>query len=258
MERSKVLVLCLVLFVLSAGMSIAEVVTLASSDYPPYSGADLQNNGALIEIVTAAFREEGYLVNVVFLPWKRSLIMTIEGKYDGIVPIAWQEQREKALLFSSPLAPYKLSLIRRVGSSVSEEVTMRDLMKYKIGVGRGYIIPPALEHVKDKLNLIEVTAYEQGLRMLMAGRIDLMLAESEVVRNLIGTKYPEFSGKLGPVKSVNFASKYQYVGFSKKKIGAEKLLGAFDRGLNKAVAAGIVDSILERYGIRNNGSHPPL
>lgn len=59
-------------------------VRLASSEYPPYFGEQLDNQGVITEIIVEAYTRVGYEVEIKFMPWARSLEMTKEGDFDGM------------------------------------------------------------------------------------------------------------------------------------------------------------------------------
>ena len=46
---------------------------IATTEYPPYYGKDLENGGFMTEIVVEVFKRAGYDAEIKFLPWKRAL-----------------------------------------------------------------------------------------------------------------------------------------------------------------------------------------
>ncbi|NDV24401.1 hypothetical protein [Desulfovibrio sp. JC022] len=86
-----VLVLGMLLFVCAVRpVSAEQVVTIATGEWPPYTGRNLPANGLCAEIVTEAFRVEGVKCRYKFYPWKRVLYMIKSGM--AICSVPWSEK----------------------------------------------------------------------------------------------------------------------------------------------------------------------
>ena len=62
----------LIVLLLTSYLAVAEKITLANGEWAPYLSENLKHYGYISRIVKEAFEEEGYEVEYVFLPWKRS------------------------------------------------------------------------------------------------------------------------------------------------------------------------------------------
>ncbi len=58
---------------------------IATIEYPPYYGKDLENGGFMTEIVVEALKRAGYDAEIKFLPWKHALEGIKAGKHNGMI-----------------------------------------------------------------------------------------------------------------------------------------------------------------------------
>src|SRR3990167_6079785 len=59
----------------SPTVAAAEIIRLASLEWPPYTGAQLPDGGESTATLKAAFAAAGYQLEVDFLPWERALAL---------------------------------------------------------------------------------------------------------------------------------------------------------------------------------------
>jgi len=250
MSTIRSMILCLVSLCILAGIGDARELTLATMEYPPYSGADLPNKGYLSEIAVTAFEKQGYTVKIAVVPWNRALERTKRGEYDGVFPPVYRKEREQWFIYTSPLPPIQLSFMKRTGFPNPSACTYEILKDYTIGVVRGYANPPEFDVIKDKLRIEEVTYERHNLQKLALKRIDLMMTDIAVAKYLIRVKFPEFAGKLEPINPLLFAPEDQYVCISKKIPDAEKLAADYSRSLQLMREDGTIDAISKKHGIK--------
>ncbi|MEJ2097738.1 MAG: hypothetical protein P8Y38_11535, partial [Deltaproteobacteria bacterium] len=51
--------------------SAAEIITIATLEYAPWTGKNLKDHGFVNHVITEAFQPKGYTVKYTYLPWKR-------------------------------------------------------------------------------------------------------------------------------------------------------------------------------------------
>ena len=246
-QRLSVFILSWVLFgfMPSSIAAAPKKVTLAATEYPPYYGELLPNQGVITEIVREAFKHAGYEVKVKFLPWKRALEMTRQGEFNALFTAWYREKREQWFGFSDPLPiANEIGFYKRKDRNISYR-TLEDLRPYKIGIVRGYSNP--LEFEQAKLDTEEVTEDRLNIQKLAVGRIDLALIDKIIGQHIIDTELPESAQKLEwldpPLKIDN-----QYLIFSKKFGDYREKIADFNRGLRQIIEAGIVKAIISKHG----------
>lgn len=96
----------LVLGLSLAGLTVvaqAEIVRLATGDYPPLLGEREPGGGLLSQVVVAAFATQGADARLSYLPWQRGFNETRSGDYTATFPYVKNAEREANFLFSSVL-----------------------------------------------------------------------------------------------------------------------------------------------------------
>jgi polar amino acid transport system substrate-binding protein len=222
-------------------------VMLAATEYPPYYGELLPDQGVITEIIRAAFKQAGYDVKVKFLPWKRALEMTRKGEFDALFTGWYRKAREQWFAFSDPLPiSNEIGFYKRKDRNISYK-TIEDLRPYKIGVVRGYSNP--LEFEQAKLATEEVTEDRLNIQKLAVGRIDLVLIDKIIGRHIMDTELPESAQKLEwldpPLRKDD-----QYLLFSKIVDDYREKIADFNRGLRQIIEAGIVKAIVAKHDFR--------
>jgi polar amino acid transport system substrate-binding protein len=225
--------------------SASKQVILATTEYPPYYGELLPNQGVITEIVREAFKHAGYEVKIKFLPWKRALEMTRQGEFNALFTAWYRKEREQWFGFSDPLPIVnEIGFYKRKDRKVSYR-TIEDLQAYKIGIVRGYSNPAEFD--RAKLDTEEVTEDRLNIQKLAVGRIDLALIDKIIGQHIIDTELPESAQKLEwldpPLKIDN-----QYLMFSKKFDDYQEKIADFNRGLRQIIEAGIVKAIIVKHG----------
>ena len=81
-----------------------KTIKLVTTDWEPYFGKNLKEQGHFSKICKTAFERVGYKMTVDFLPWKRAMFLTKEKKkYDGILGIYHKKEREKFFKYTDPI-----------------------------------------------------------------------------------------------------------------------------------------------------------
>jgi polar amino acid transport system substrate-binding protein len=245
MKLTTLFILLSLLSYTSQGIAVEKQVRLASSEYPPYFGENLKNNGFISEIIVEAFKEANYQVEVEFFPWARGLELTKRGKYDGMLALWYRKEREQWFVYSAPLPPNEIVFYKRKKDKITFN-TYQDLKPYSIGIVRGYANPPDFEK-SDFLEKQEVTSDEQNLRKLFLKRIDLALIDRLLAKNIIDTKFPEYAEELewmSPPLKIDI----QYLVISKKAKNYRIKLDDFNSGLKQLSEKGMIEKIMAKHG----------
>ena len=217
---------------------------IAATEWPPFYGNELENNGFMSEIIREAFNRVDYDVNVNFLPWKRALDGSKAGRYDGLYTVYYRKEREEWFVFSDPLPANVWGFYKRKDSNISFE-KFEDLQPYTIGVVRGYVVPPGF----DEANLKTVLAKDdaENLRKLHKGRLDLVLTDKIVAKYIINTEIPDAVTTLEWLDKP-VSSEVQFLVFSKKVSDHEKILADFNIGLASMTEDGTLKAIMGKHG----------
>ena len=172
---------------LSWGQQGAPSVTLATLDWPPYTGKNLPDGGQSTQLVKAAFDAVGYHLQPGFYPWARAVSATTyrEG-YVGYYPEYASVRTRRECLLAGPIGISRLGFAQKKVRSLALN-SVRDLSKYRIGVVRDYVNSEQLDAAiaAGEQPTDEARDDAQNLRKLVAGRIDLAVVDAAVMAYLM-------------------------------------------------------------------------
>lgn len=255
---------------LATHVSAAEKkVTLATLEWAPYVGSELESEGLTAEVVKVAFDKAGYEIELEFYPWSRGLELAREGKVDGIFPAYRDPSREEHFRFSDPFAESPLGLYKmrafammpgpggvshRTGYSIEFPVDPRidqtealsGLKQYTFGVVEGYVNTPEFD-AADFLTKVSAPTDEENLRRLFRDEVQLVVIDKYVAQNIMAKKFPWRMGEtefMMPPLEVRSL----YVAFSKAAPDVERKLADFNAGLRVIREDGVLDRLKRKYG----------
>ena len=165
--------------------SRAEVVTLTSLDWCPYTCANSQSQGVTSSIVRAAFKVQGYDLKIQFLPWNRAVfnarnepdVARYFPEYPGSTP---------GFLLSPEIGFGPLGLVESVDKPV-EWKTVADLANFRLGVVSGYLNTPELDQrISAKTQPTDMAMDDAAnIRKVGVGRIDAAVIDANVFNYLL-------------------------------------------------------------------------
>ncbi|MCP3924283.1 MAG: transporter substrate-binding domain-containing protein [Desulfobacterales bacterium] len=241
-----ILILIILFFSVTICLAQTRVVTSASNPWPPFVDPDHPKMGVTIEVVTAAFKTQGYILQHKIIPWTRAVGMVKAGKID-IIPCMWKtDERKNYLLFSKPYAFNKLKFIKRKGDKF-EYSGLKSLKGKKVGIIRGYGYGDELMNSK-LFTRFPVNNLILNIRKLVAGRIDLTLEDEIVAKNQISKKEPENFKKIEFTRNY-ISNKGLYVTCALKNPSHKSIIKAFNKGLQKIKSNGTLKKIFKSYGL---------
>ncbi|MEJ6000513.1 substrate-binding periplasmic protein [Paucibacter soli] len=169
----------------------AKVLHLVTTEFAPYMGEKLPEQGVAVALARAALASQGWRLKVAFRPWARALTELEAAQHDGVIGAWYQPERERFMDFAKPMGIDNLvgyfGLAKRYG--VGTKQLPLDLAGLHIGTVQGYANPQAFEQAVQ-LGAKADPARDDltNLRKLLAGRVDLVLIDKGVARYLISTE----------------------------------------------------------------------
>ncbi|MEL6436384.1 MAG: transporter substrate-binding domain-containing protein [Pseudomonadota bacterium] len=237
--------LCVALMALAqSAWAQEEALELASTEYPPFYGSELDDNGFVSEIVVEAFNRVGYGSKIDFLPWRRAYESGKAGNYDAVFTMWWRPERAEDYHFSDPLPSNELVFVVRKGDGEVFE-GYESLKGKTIGFVRDYAAPPGFEQAG--LRVSESRDDEENLRKLLRGRVDAVLADRIVAQHIINTEMPDEEtafAVLSPPVHIDI----QYLAIPKVREGGTELMAAFNSALADMTSDGTLEAIMAKHG----------
>ena len=222
------------------GADRGDVVIIATYDWPPYVERNLPHGGYVMQVIQAALVSAGLDARVEFMPWARGIALLRDGKVAAVVPAYKTAERERECDLSAPFPGGPLTLFA-LADKARHWDNLHDLSGLRIGVVRGYAHTEAFDGATF-LNKEVANDETANLRKLLAGRIDAMVADRNVVRYRFQRDISGDPAALGEYDPI-LGERDLHVCFSRAWPGHAALRAAFDKGLAAVRDAGLVDEL---------------
>jgi len=135
-------------------------------------------SGFAVDIVKSVAKRAGLEVSYICKPAWLEMITSVETGEADISVLLKSADREKTLLFSSPIDITYLSYFARSQSTINPDTAPWGYTVGAISGSRSY------EYLRNRpgVNLSVVGSYEEGIFSLLAGKIDLFAGEDSLVQ----------------------------------------------------------------------------
>lgn len=236
----------LVLLVLLFGSTqAAEQVRLTNGEWPPYLGETLPHHGVASRIVAEAFALQGVEVQWEFHPWARSLKMAEQGQRDGSAVWLYNPEREQRFHISEPVIESGYYLFHLKDQAFDWD-GIEDLHDLRIAGIRGYDYGEAFQRAEaaGELEVMRLNGDEQGLRQLLAGRIDLFPVDKVVGFDLLYRKFSAAERQHLSFHSKPLRSASMHLLLSREVAGNAELMQRFNLGLAQLRDSGKISRYL--------------
>ncbi len=239
-----------ILITLFFGVSLfaADKTVIAVADpWPPYIDFKSPKGGFCMEIVKAAYKTQGYQVEIQNVPWVRAVKMVTAGEAD-IIPNKWFSAEEtKSFLFSNDYASCEVKVVKKKGDKF-EYNGIKSLTGKKIGVIRGSNYGDEFNNSKD-LEKFELTSMVQNVKLIIAGRIDFTLEDEIGLIETLKREEPSYLNQIEFAKN-SFSKNKLYVAAGLNNPKAKELIDVFNKGLSEIKNNGTYSRIRQRYVLK--------
>ena len=168
--------------------ALAQTRLTVTGDYafPPYSFLRADKPAGIdVEIMQELGRRAGFTFDIQLAPFKRVIESVREGTVDAGMAVLRSAEREGFAIYTGVLHNSTYSLFVPRGSTMAFD-GLESLRGKRVGKVRGFFISEAFdaEVAAGRIAVSETASAEQGLRMLLAGRVDAISGQSVVTRYL--------------------------------------------------------------------------
>ncbi len=168
---------------------VSPIVTLASGEWPPFTGHQLPHRGFCVHVVAAAFAAMNHQVVIQHFPWRRAYKYVEEGSFDATPCWARNDELAAAFHLSMPLMTQSVVFFHRRHRPFAWD-TVADLVGVPVGIVQGYSYV-SLTTASERLHLEAASDEETNFRKLLRGRIELYPVEIAVGYHLLQQKFSE-------------------------------------------------------------------
>jgi len=166
----------------------AETWTVTSLGWQPFSGKDLEKQGAGIHALRTALETVGVDLEVKFMPWKRA--KAVAGNDPNVVGYypSWPSEVVDGFFASETVFKSPVGFAETDDKPISWQ-SPADLTDKRVGTVGAYIYPEAFQKLVDSgdISTIEARDDATALRMLKDGRVDTVAIDKFVMRYHLNT-----------------------------------------------------------------------
>ena len=214
------------------GLAHAQPIALVSGDdYKPYADSKLPEGGMSTELVKKAFAEVKQDIKVDWLPWKRGLDETKDGKFAGTFPYLRTPEREKDFLYSDPIVKIQDFPFVKGGAKKFNFSKIETLAGSTICLPLGWAPTPKLvEMIKTKSIKVESPKdLSTCVKMVATNRADYFITDE--AQGLATLKVSGLAVDSVVMTDVPLADTTLYLIASKSTPGSKEMLSSFNKGL---------------------------
>ena len=216
-----------------------KLIRLTSLEWPPYSGAAIEQQGASIAVVRAAAEAMGYQLEVKFYPWNRAVAAAQDPKsgFHGYFPEYYSDDVASNFRFSDSIGSGPLGFVEQSAAPVSWS-SLADLKGKAIGVVDGYVNTTEFDAkaAAGELKTEAVSDDLTNIKKVAAGRIALAVIDKNVLAHLLANE-PSLAGAKGKVQ------------FNSKLLEDKQLFIAFQKSEQGSAAAEVINQGLKKIDI---------
>jgi polar amino acid transport system substrate-binding protein len=226
-------------------VSAEEIITVATLEYSPWTGKNLQFNGFVNHVITEAFQRRGYSVEFIYLPWKRGVIETKNGKYSALSYVYLSKDREKEFHLSDPISVEKIVLFHLKSNPIRDWIALDDLRNYRFGATRGYTYTKEFWKAAESKRLqVDITDTDkQNFKKLFTGRIDIFPSGLVNGYSFLQKEFHANKSQLLSYHPKPLSETTGHLAFTRSRKDSENLLRLFNQGLAELKEEGLYNKL---------------
>ncbi|WP_372860022.1 substrate-binding periplasmic protein [Pseudoalteromonas sp.] len=174
------------------------VLRMVTLNWPPYIDDNLCNKGWLYQLTVSMLVKRGYGVHIEFYPWARAVREAELGKADILFPEYYiaddvlsenilTKTRNQLLALSEPIPGGDLSFVALKDHTFDYDGSINSVKNRVMGVVRSYKNSDELDELinEGKIKTIVANSEYQLIHLLLNGRVELIVADLEVLKSSI-------------------------------------------------------------------------
>jgi polar amino acid transport system substrate-binding protein len=242
-------------------------IKITTLDWKPYIGETICRQGWVQQLTVALLASQDYEIIATFYPWARTIAEAEAGNADILYPEYFIEpdapsdifkftKRLDHLALSEKIPGGPIAFLKRRGEKDYYNGNLLNLKGAAIGVVRGYQNTPEFDSLMDRhfFNIDEVTDDLANIRMLMAGRVDLIIGDPSVIYYSVENSDWPADEKIYILSSIEVIKppiqyNYLYYAVSKKRPQWKQTLEMLNRTLNEFKKSGELYHLIETTNV---------
>ncbi len=223
----------------------AQELRLTNGEWAPYLGARLPHQGVASRIVAEAFALEGVHVQWEFYPWARSMHLAERGERAGTAVWLRSPEREKAFYISDPVIESGYYVFHRKDRPLTGR-RISDFKGLRLGGAIGYDYGEAFQQAEHegRIQVQRLSSEEQGMRMVLAGRLDAFPMDKVVAFALLNERFSSAERARLGIHPLPMRSDSLHLMLSRQVPGNAEVMTRFNRGLAQLRESGKIAQYL--------------
>jgi polar amino acid transport system substrate-binding protein len=240
----RIVTICLILLI-GAPVQAAEQLNVATSEWVPYVGKQLPNQGLAMDLVNTALKRAGYQPVVTIDVWSRTLQGADVGVYDLIAAAWYSDARAEKFAFSKPYLYNEIKLLRRADLTFDFN-SIDDLMGRVVGVVNKYAYGQAFDQAPGIIRVPSQYVFENILKVLN-GEVELTLDDERVLKYEIARNIDSDNKQNLAIMPKPVSRNGLYIAVSKQNPKYKEIVAAFDKAIAAMKKDGSYDKILKAH-----------
>lgn len=210
-----------------------KTILICAGDWPPFISQELNGYGFAAQIITAAFKTQGYQVEYQFFPWSRVYHKAQKGECDATAIWMHTQDRAKQFFFSDAISNEEFVFFYNVDQPFDWN-ELEDISGLRLGGGLEYSYGPELDKMieENKVQISRMKDTEQNMLQLAHNRIDIVPEEVHIGYHKLERLPSELRAKITHHPR-SFSENSNYLMFPKAKQSSKELVATFNRGLKR-------------------------
>ncbi len=239
---------CLILLLSAPKLILAQPVTIAVGDWPPYISQEQKHDGVISHIISDTFSEMDMSATIKFLPWTRAYKHTAVGSFTATGVWMHKAERENDFIYSDALLNEQFVFFHNKSLDFNWN-TVNDLYGMKMGGIQAYSYGPELDKALKKglIEMVLIKHPKQNFMKLLRGRVQLHPMEINVGYAALKKNFTLKEQSKITHHPKPFLNNLSYLLFPKKVKNSEELVKRFNKALAKMKANGRYDQYFKNF-----------
>ncbi len=220
-------------------------ITMVTDQWAPYYSSELKNQGPVTDVATVVLAELGYQLHVSYIPWKRAVEYSKNGKYQAVLGGYYNQSRAEFFWYSDSIATSDIVLFGQVKNNY-QVTNINSLNGLRVCVLNGYFNGDDFKK-NQQIVRVKSNSLKHCFERLIAGRVDYLVANRLVGLDMLNREFSEYKSDIHPLPLL-LAQEQIYILWSKKIADNFELNKQFNKVLKQLVESGKIQEIWQEHG----------
>ncbi|GGF73238.1 substrate-binding periplasmic protein [Alteromonas lipolytica] len=217
-------------------------LTIATTEYPPYTSTDMEHNGYINHIISEAFLRVGIEVEYQTTEWSDALAAAQSGEFDAVSYGNFTRVLSQDFWLSEPISTENLVFMANQTLPLGDWESLSQLASYKMGVVKGYTYSDELfAFINQSTATTTFKSDKAGLNALIDNTIQLFPIDQLTAWYLLQRDFTAFDRDEVKMLTPFISTVTTHLLIPRQNSDAELLLALFNKGLHTLAMEGKLD-----------------